>query len=72
LRDDRHFFPPYHAAPVIREAALQRHPEISDMLSVLGGALDDTTMQRLNFEVDGKKRSPAEVAEAFLKEKGII
>ncbi|MBW1801592.1 MAG: ABC transporter permease subunit [Deltaproteobacteria bacterium] len=72
LLDDRHFFPPYQAAPVIREDTLQHHPEISDMLSLLGGAMDDATMQRMNFEVDGKKRSPADVAEAFLKEKGLI
>jgi len=72
LKDDRNFFPPYHAAPVIREDILKAHPKLGDVLSLLGGLIDNATMQRLNFEVDGKKRRTAEVVEEFLKRKGII
>ncbi|MBW1942794.1 MAG: ABC transporter permease subunit [Deltaproteobacteria bacterium] len=72
LEDDLHFFPPYRAAPVIREALLRDYPEILDVLSLLGGCIDDRTMQRLNLDVDGKKKSPAEVAAAFLREKGLL
>lgn len=72
LEDDRQFFPPYHAAPVIRLEVLQIHPELDDVLSHVEGLLDNAAMQRLNLEVDGKKRSPAEVATAFLKEKGLL
>jgi len=68
LEDDLHFFPPYQAAPVIREAVLRDHPIILDVLSLLAERIDDRTMQRLNFEVDGNKRPPAEVAAAFLIE----
>jgi len=67
LDDDRGFFPPYQAAPVVREQCLTAHPEVGDALSLLGGILDNATMQRLNFEVDGKKKSPADVARKFLK-----
>jgi osmoprotectant transport system permease protein len=66
LKDDRRFFPPYHAAPVIRMEALQDNPELPQVLALLTGLLDDTTMQRLNFEVDEKKRAPSEVAREFL------
>ncbi len=66
LIDDRHFFPPYHAAPVVRMKVLRAHPEIRTALAPLGGLLDDATMQRLNYEVDEKKRAPAEVAREFL------
>ena len=72
LKDDKRFFPPYHAAPVIREEAARSHPELISVLSSLAGLLDDAAMQRLNFEVDGKKQSPAHVAEAFLRGRGLL
>jgi osmoprotectant transport system permease protein len=72
LEDDLQFFPPYHAAPVIRQQILQMHPELNRVLSLVEGVLDNAAMQRLNFLVDGKKQSPAEVAKAFLKEKGLF
>lgn len=65
LDDDLKFFPPYHAAPVIREGILEEHPELGDVLSILEGLIDNDTMQRLNFEVDGKKRSPVDVAKEW-------
>jgi osmoprotectant transport system permease protein len=67
LQDDRNFFPPYYAAPVIREELLRAHPEVGDVLSVLDGRIDNEMMQRLNFEVDGKKRSPARVAREWCR-----
>ncbi|MBW1863650.1 MAG: hypothetical protein JRJ02_14975 [Deltaproteobacteria bacterium] len=72
LNDDRGFFPPYQAAPVVRQQCLTVHPEVADALSLLAGVLDNAAMQRLNFEVDGKKKSPADVANAFLKAEGLI
>jgi osmoprotectant transport system permease protein len=72
LEDDLQFFPPYHAAPVIRQEILQMHPELDGVLSLVEGLLDNAAMQRLNLEVDGKKRRPAEVAKAFLRKKGLL
>jgi len=72
LLDDLHFFPPYHAAPVIRRQVLRAHPEIRQVLDQLSGLLDDTTMQKLNYEVDGKKRTPQEVAREFLKSNNLL
>ena len=72
LKDDRQFFPPYHAAPVIREDILKKYPKIGDVLELLGGIIDDATMQQLNFEVDAKKRQPAEVVTEFLRTKEIL
>lgn len=72
LEDDRQFFPPYWAVPVIREEMLHAYPNLRNVLSLLGEVLDDPAMQRLNFEVDGKKRGPAEVAESFLRAKGLL
>lgn len=72
LKDDLQFFPPYHAAPVVREAVLAEHPEVEQALSLLEGILDDQTMQQLNFEVDAKKRDAGRVASEFLTKKGVI
>lgn len=66
LRDDRRFFPPYSAAPVVREVLLDRHPEVAAVLERLAGRLDTGGMRRLNAEVDEGGRSPASVARSFL------
>ena len=51
---------------------LKAHPELGDVLSRLGGRIDDAEMQHLNFEVDGKKRRIAEVVQEFLKSKEML
>jgi len=72
LADDRGFFPPYFAAPVIRLDFLRTHPDVRDVLVKLAGVLDDTTMQSLNFEVDEKGRNPEDVVRDFLREQGFL
>jgi osmoprotectant transport system permease protein len=72
LEDDRNFFPPYQAAPVARAEILHDRPEVAEALGSLGDLLDDETMQRLNFQVDDGKRSPAEVAREFLVSRKIL
>jgi glycine betaine/choline ABC-type transport system substrate-binding protein len=66
LQDDKRFFPPYFAAPVVRRDALAAHPELRDALAPLADLLDDDAMRKLNLEVDEMKREPAEVAGEFL------
>lgn len=66
LEDDRHYFPPYEAAPVVRADALSRHPGMREALDALTGKLTDRAMQKLNYEMDGKHRPLAEVAREFL------
>ena len=55
LKDDKNFFPPYYAAPLVRKASLDKHPELEEALNLLAGKIDDHTMQKLNYEVDEKK-----------------
>ena len=71
LEDDRHYFPPYDAVPVIREEVLRQHPEITDVIAQLAGKISDREMQRLNFAVDGQHRDAKEVAHEFLKNSGL-
>lgn len=72
LEDDRAFFPPYHAAPVVRQETLEEFPEVADALAPLGGLIDDRTMQLLNYEADQKKRNVSEVVEEFLLGKWLL
>jgi osmoprotectant transport system substrate-binding protein len=71
LEDDRHYFPPYEAVPVIRLQTLQRHPEIAQALAELAGKISDEEMQRLNYAVDGQHRDAKEVVHEFLRSKGL-
>jgi glycine betaine/choline ABC-type transport system substrate-binding protein len=71
LADDKHYFPPYQAVPVIREETLAEHPEIGAALNRLAGKISDEEMRRLNYEVDGKKRDVKEVVREFLRSKNL-
>jgi osmoprotectant transport system substrate-binding protein len=72
LEDDKDLFPPYQVAPVVRQEALDANPGIRDVLNALAPKLTDATMQRLNYEVSGKQREPAEVAKEFLTQAGLL
>ncbi len=67
LRDDKNYFPPYQCAIVARDAALADNEGLRAALVELSGKIDDATMRRLNYEVQGKHRPVAEVAAEFLK-----
>jgi len=71
LKDDRHYFPPYEAVPVLREQVLREHPEVAHALIGLGGKISDEEMQRLNYAVDGQHRDVKEVVREFLRAKGL-
>jgi len=69
LDDDRHYFPPYEAVPVMGKQILQQHPEIAEILGQLAGTISNQEMQSLNYEVDGRHREAKEVVREFLKSK---
>jgi osmoprotectant transport system permease protein len=68
LEDDRGFFPPYQAAPLVRRAALEEFPEMEPALAVLAGKLSDAEMRRWNAAVDIEGRTPESVARAIVEE----
>ena len=72
LKDDKHLFPPYYAAPVVRGDVLKKHPELRAVFQKLAGLIDGKTMRKLNHQADVDKRSPALIAKQFLKEKGLL
>ncbi len=67
LEDDRHYFPPYEAAPVMRRAAVQRHPEAAAVLAQLAGRISDVEMRRLNALADVEHRDIATIARDWLQ-----
>jgi osmoprotectant transport system substrate-binding protein len=72
LQDDRHYFPPYEAVPVIRQRTLQQHPEVAHVLAELAGQISDEEMQSLNYAVDGQHRDAKGVISEFLKRKRLM
>jgi osmoprotectant transport system substrate-binding protein len=71
LADDRHYFPPYEAAPVVRQATLDAHPVLFDAFQNLHQKLDAQTMQRLNYAVDGEHKDPERVVREFRTAAGL-
>lgn len=72
LEDDRAFFPPYHAAPVIAGALLEENPEVGVIINQLAGTIVNATMAALNAQVDDGGMAPIDVARAFLEDQGLI
>jgi glycine betaine/choline ABC-type transport system substrate-binding protein len=71
LQDDKHYFPPYDAVPVVRHDTLARYPEVQEALSSLVGKISDAEMQKMNYEVAGQGRDVSDVAREFLRSQGI-
>jgi osmoprotectant transport system permease protein len=66
LADDRHYFPPYDAVPVVHAATLLRHPQLDSAIRRISGRISADVMQRMNHEVDGLRRDPRDVVRQFL------
>ncbi|MCE7038759.1 ABC transporter permease/substrate-binding protein [Dyadobacter sp. CY312] len=71
LEDDRRIFPPYYAAPLVRQDALERLPDLEGVLNLLAGQINDSVMTDLNYRVDYLKQLPEKVALDFLMERGL-
>jgi osmoprotectant transport system permease protein len=68
LEDDRQYFPPYDAVPVMHAPTLLRHPEIGRAIARLSGRVTAATMRRMNYAVDAQRTDPAAVVRTFLDE----
>ncbi|MGH7256495.1 MAG: glycine betaine ABC transporter substrate-binding protein [Nitrospirales bacterium] len=71
LEDDRHYFPPYDAVPVLRQETLRKHPPVREVLRSLGGLISVDEMRQLNYQVDGEHRPVRDVVRDFLRKKGV-
>lgn len=71
LDDDRHYFPPYEAVPVVRTEIRSKHPEVMQALNDLAGKITDQEMRQLNYAVDGQHRDAKEVVAEFRRKKSL-
>ena len=65
LEDDKHVWPPYNLAPVVRGDVLSEHPEIEEILNKVNETLDTAAITALNAEVDVEKEEYEDVAEEY-------
>jgi osmoprotectant transport system substrate-binding protein len=71
LTDDRHYFPPYDAVPIVRRDTLAKFPQLRPALSDLANKIAAEDMRHLNAEVDANQRDAATVARAFRATKSL-
>lgn len=71
LVDDKHYFPPYQAVPLVREDSLRRFPAIGKAVERLAGKVSEDEMRAMNLAVDGRHEDPADVVRAFRQSKGL-
>src|SRR5712664_2128967 len=71
LEDDRHYFPPYDAAPIVRQSTLARFPQLRAALADLAGKLSAADIRRLNYAVDAQHQDAAAVVRTFRESRGL-
>lgn len=72
LEDDRHLFPPYQGAPLMREETLEDFPELEGILNKLAGKISEAEMQAMNYAVNVEGRAAQEVARDYLVGAGVL
>ena len=71
LEDDRHYFPPYEAVPLVREDALKRWPQIGVAMERLAGKVTADEMRGMNLAVEAQHRDVGDVVREFRRSKGL-
>ncbi len=71
LQDDKHYFPPYDAVPIVRDSTLQKYPQLRAVIDELGGKISAADIRKMNYEVDANLRDPATVVREFRQQRGL-
>jgi osmoprotectant transport system substrate-binding protein len=71
LEDDRHYFPPYEAVPLVREDSLRRNPGMQLAMEKLAGRVTAEEMQRMNDAVDAQHRDVGDVVKEWRTAQGL-
>jgi osmoprotectant transport system substrate-binding protein len=71
LEDDKHYFPPYEAVPLVREDSLKRWPQIGEAMQRLAGKVSAEEMRSMNLAVEAQHRDVGDVVREFRKSKGL-
>jgi osmoprotectant transport system substrate-binding protein len=71
LEDDRHYFPPYDAVPIVRPELFRRYPAAQVAFDALAGKITADEMRKMNYAVDGEKKEAAAIVQSFLKQRAL-
>jgi osmoprotectant transport system substrate-binding protein len=71
LKDDKQYFPPYEATPIVRQETLKKYPQLKPALQQLEGLISPEEIQNMNYQVDGELRKVETVVREFLQKKGL-
>ena len=72
LEDDKHLYPSYVCGNVVRIDVLKKHPELESVLLKLTNTITDQDMSYMNYEVESEGQKPHDVAERYLRIKGLL
>ncbi|MFY4775415.1 osmoprotectant update ABC transporter permease/substrate-binding subunit OpuFB [Metabacillus sp. RGM 3146] len=72
LEDDKHLFPPYQGAPLMKQETLKKHPELEKTLDKLAGKITDDEMREMNYQVNVEGKTAEETAKDYLKKNGLL
>lgn len=69
LKDDKRYFPPYEAVPIVRQSTLAQYPQLEPAIAKLKGLITAAEMQQMNYQVEGELRDVKDVVREFLARK---
>lgn len=72
LDDDKHYFPPYDAVPVVRPEFFRECLQARAAFHRLAGRITADDMRRMNYAVDGEKQDASDVARRFLVQQHLL
>ena len=72
LEDDKHLFPPYQGAPLMKQELLDKYPELEQILNVLAGKITESQMSKMNYRVGIEGEAAETVAKEFLQSQGLL
>ncbi|QIR35735.1 ABC transporter substrate-binding protein [Tolypothrix sp. PCC 7910] len=71
LKDDKQYFPPYEATPIVRKATLEKYPQLKNAIAQLAGKISADEMRQLNYLVEGELQDIKDIVREFRKSKGL-
>ncbi len=71
LDDDKHYFPPYNAVPIVRPQVFQECPQARAAFNRLAGRITAEDMRKMNYAVDAEKKDASEVVKQFLRSQNL-
>ena len=72
LEDDKHLFPPYQGAPLLKAELLEKHPELEGILNMLAGIITESQMSQMNYQVGIEGKKAEDVARDYLVKEGLL